>query len=215
MEHPRRSNRTERKKIMAQKIVDADMIAAISRGAQSGLTAIQIAAMLGVRDTTVRKHAKKHGIEIAKATSSNSNAIRNEQIKRMGRNEKRRKQSKEKRLKALANKLSKISNPQERKEFTYGQALLAFERKQIALGLRPPPPCGASNKQEKSQTTRNPKSTLRPIVIDGVKFRSRTAAAEALGLGRSVFSSMIHPNASNLRRQRLRDLIDEYKRSQA
>ena len=54
-----------------------------------------------------------------------------------------------------------------------------------------------------------------PIVIDGVKFRSRTAAAEALGLGRSGFSSMIHPKASEVRRKRLRELINEYKRNQS
>ena len=52
---------------MAQKIVDADMINTIRRGAEAGLTAVQIAATLDVVVTTVRRHAHRHGIPIAKA----------------------------------------------------------------------------------------------------------------------------------------------------
>ena len=202
---------------MSTKVVDADMVDAIRRGAEAGLTAVQMASTFGVRDTTIRKHAQKHGIKIVRATSANSKAIRNEQIKRMERSANRRKKSEEKRLKALADELARISNPQERKEALYGHALLAFEKRQVAKGIRPPLPYGVNNRPEakKPQGPREPRSNVLPIVIDGVKFRSRTAAAEALGLGRSVFSSMIHPKASEVRRKRLRELINEYKRNQS
>ena len=200
---------------MSVKVVDDEMLEAIRRGAEAGLTAIQMAATFGVRDTTIRKHAQKNGIQIVRATSANSKAIRNEQIKRMERSAKRRKKSEEKRLKAVTDELAKISNPQERKEAIYGHALWAFEQNQAARQLRPPLPYGVNNKQEanKPQGSREPRSNVLPIVIDGVKFRSRTAAAEALGLGRSVFSSMIHPKASEVRRKRLRELINNYKRN--
>ena len=132
---------------MAQKIVDADMINTIRRGAEAGLTAAQIAATLDVVVTTVRRHAHRHGIPIAKAQLNNSPAIRDKQIRMLNIAEARRKKAEakaeKKRLQQIASDLSKISNPAERKEALYGQALKAFEMKQAAEGRRPKLPCDA------------------------------------------------------------------------
>ena len=75
---------------MAQKIVDADMI---RRGAEAGLTAVQIAATLDVVVTTVRRHAHRHGIPIAKAQLNNSPAIRGKQIMQLNIAEAKRKKA--------------------------------------------------------------------------------------------------------------------------
>ena len=108
---------------MAQKVVDADMIETIRRGAKAGLTANQIAATLDVVVTTVRRHAHKHGILLAKAQLDNSPAIRDKQIKQINVAAAARKKAEKKRLLKVAQDLAKISNPQERKEALYGQAI--------------------------------------------------------------------------------------------
>ena len=68
---------------MAQKVVDADMIETIRRGAKAGLTASQIAATLDVVVTTVRRHAYKHGIALAKAHSTTAPPSDDKQIKQL------------------------------------------------------------------------------------------------------------------------------------
>lgn len=190
--------------------ISEETVNAIRRGAAAGLTTTQIAATLGIHKSTIRTHAKKHGISIDRATAENSEAIRAKQIK----DRERKRKSAEKTVEQVASDLSKISNPHERKEAIYAYALLTFERNQAAKRNRPPLPYGSSNKpkpKEKKFAQKQGANKV-PIVIDGVKFPSRTEAARSLGLGRCVFSSMINPKASELRRNRLSSLVSDYKR---
>lgn len=197
---------------MAQKIVDADMIKTIRRGAEAGLTANQIAATLAVVVTTVRRHAHRHGIQIAKAQLDNSPAIRDKQIKQINIAEAKRKKADKKRLKQVASDLAKISNPQERKEALYGQALMAFELKQAAEGRRPKLPCDAPSPETLAQRRRRKEvKNWKPLELAGITFASRTEAAEALGVSRGEFSAMISPRATPFRRQKLASKLAEYK----
>ncbi len=197
--------------------ISEETVNAIRRGAAAGLTAMQIAATLGIHKSTIRAHAKKHGISIDRATAENSEAIRAKQIKDRERSEKRKRKAAEKTVEQVASDFSKISNPHERKEAVYAYALLTFERNQAAKKNRPPLPYGSSNKpkpKEKKFAQKQGANKV-PIVIDGVKFPSRTEAARSLGLGRCVFSSMISPKASELRRNRLSSLVSDYKQKMA
>ena len=197
---------------MAQKIVDADMIKTIRRGAEAGLTANQIAATLDVVVTTVRRHAHRHGIQIAKAQLDNSPAIRDKQIKQLNIAEAKRKKADKKRLKQVASDLAKISNPQERKEALYGQALMAFELKQAQEGRRPKLPCDAPSPETLAQRRRRKEvKNWKPLELAGITFASRTEAAEALGVSRGEFSAMISPRATPFRRQKLASKLAEYK----
>jgi len=197
---------------MAQKIVDADMIKTIRRGAEAGLTANQIAATLDVVVTTVRRHAHRHGIQIAKAQLDNSPAIRDKQIKQLNIAEAKRKKADKKRLKQVASDLAKISNPQERKEALYGQALMAFELKQAQEGRRPKLPCDAPSPETLAQRKRRKEvKNWKPLELAGITFASRTEAAEALGVSRGEFSAMISPRATPFRRQKLASKLAEYK----
>ena len=207
--HPRR---TERTRIMAQKIVDADMISTIRRGAEAGLTATQIAATLGVAPSTVRRHAHRHGIQIAKAQSDNSPAIRDKQIKQLDIAEAKRKKAEAKKLMQVASDLAKISNPQERKEALYGQALKVFEMKQAAEGRRPKLPCHAPSPETLAQRMRRDVKNYKPLEIAGITFPSRTSAAKALGVSRGELSAMISPKATDYRRKKLARMLVEYKR---
>ena len=201
---------------MAQKIVDADMINTIRRGAEAGLTAVQIAATLDVVVTTVRRHAHRHGIPIAKAQLDNSPAIRDKQIRMLNIAEAKRKKAEakaeKKRLQQIASDLSKISNPAERKEALYGQALKAFEMKQAAEGRRPKLPCDAPSPETLAQRLRRDAKNYKPLKIAGITFPSRTSAAQALGVSRGEFSAMISPKATDFRRQKLARMLAEYKR---
>lgn len=197
---------------MAQKIVDADMIKTIRRGAEAGLTANQIAATLDVVVTTVRRHAHRHGIQIAKAQLDNSPAIRDKQIKQINIAAAKRKKADKKRLKQVASDLAKISNPQERKEALYGQALMAFELKQAQEGRRPKLPCDAPSPETLAQRRRRKEvKNWKPLELAGITFASRTEAAEALGVSRGEFSAMISPRATPFRRQKLASKLAEYK----
>ena len=197
---------------MAQKIVDADMINTIRRGAEAGLTAVQIAATLDVVVTTVRRHAHRHGIPIAKAQLDNSPAIRDRQIRQLNIAEARRKKAEKKRLQRVASDLSKISNPAERKEALYGQALMVFELKQAQEGRRPKLPCDAPSPETLAQRLRRDAKNYKPLEIAGITFPSRTSAAQALGVSRGEFSAMISPKATDFRRQKLARMLGEYKR---
>ena len=197
---------------MAQKVVDADMIETIRRGAKAGLTASQIAATLDVVVTTVRRHAHKHGIALAKAQLDNSPAIRDKQIKQLNLAAAARKKAEKKRLMQVAQDLAKISNPQERKEALYGQALMAFELKQAAEGRRPKLPCDVPSPEALAQRLRRDVKNHKPLKIAGITFPSRTSAAEALGVSRGEFSAMISPKATDFRRQKLARMLGEYKR---
>ena len=196
---------------MAQKIVDADMINTIRRGAEAGLTAAQIAATLDVVVTTVRRHAHRHGIPIAKA-QLNSPAIRDKQIRQLNIAEVKRKKAEAEKLKKVAQDLAKIANPQERKEALYGQALKAFEMKQAAEGRRPKLPCDVPSPEALAQRLRRDVKNHKPLKIAGITFPSRTSAAEALGVSRGEFSAMISPKATDFRRQKLARMLGEYKR---
>ena len=197
---------------MAQKIVDADMIKTIRRGAEAGLTANQIAATLDVVVTTVRRHAHRHGIQIAKAQLNNSPAIRDKQIKQHNIAEAKRKKAEAKKLMQVASDLAKISNPQERKEALYGQALKAFEMKQAAEGRRPKLPCDAPSPETLAQRRRRKEvKNWKPLEIAGLTFASRTEAAAELGVSRGEFSAMISPRATPFRRQKLASKLAEYK----
>jgi hypothetical protein len=196
---------------MAQKIVDADMIKTIRRGAEAGLTASQIAATLDVVVTTVRRHAHRHGIQIAKAQLDNSPAIRDKQIKQLNIAEAKRKKAEAQKLMKVASDLAKISNPQERKEALYGQALMAFEKKQAEEGRRPKLPCEAPSVETMAQRMRRDVKNHKPLEIAGITFPSRTSAAEALGVSRGEFSAMISPKATDFRRQKLARMLAEYK----
>ena len=200
---------------MAQKIVDADMIETIRRGAKAGLTANQIAATLDVVVTTVRRHAHRHGIAIAKAQLDNSPAIKDKQIRQLNISEAKRKSAEKKRLQRIASDLSKISNPQERKEALYGQALMAFELKQAAEGRRDKLPCHAPSPEALAQRRRRDVKNYKPLEIAGITFASRTCAAEALGVSRGEFSAMISDKATPFRRQKLARMLGEYKRKMA
>ena len=197
---------------MAQKIVDADMIKTIRRGAEAGLTANQIAATLDVVVTTVRRHAHRHGIQIAKAQLDNSPAIRDKQIRQLNIAADKRKKVEKKRLQQVASDLSKISNPQERKEALYGQALMAFELKQAQEGRRPRLPCEAPSPETMAQRMRRDAKNYKPLEIAGLTFPSRTYAAAVLGVSRGEFSAMISPKATPFRRQKLARMLGEYKR---
>ena len=197
---------------MAQKVVDADMIETIRRGAKAGLTANQIAATLDVVVTTVRRHAYKHGIALAKAHLDNSPAIRDKQIKQINLAAAARKKAEKKRLLKVAQDLARISNPQERKEALYGQALMAFELKQAAEGRRDKLPCHAPSPEALEQRRRRDIKNYKPLKIAGITFASRTCAAEALGVSRGEFSAMISDKATPFRRQKLARMLGEYKR---
>lgn len=197
---------------MPSKLVDADMIATIRRGAEAGLTANQIAATLDVVVTTVRRHAHKHNISLAKAELANSPAIQDKQIKQLHLAEARKKKSEAKRLRQVASDLAKISNPQERKEALYGQALLAFEQKQFEEGRREKLPCHAPSPETLAQRRRRDVHNWKPLEVAGVKFASRTCAAEALGVSRGEFSAMISDKATPFRRKKLARMLNEYKR---
>ena len=197
---------------MAQKVVDADMINTIRRGAEAGLTAVQIAATLDVVVTTVRRHAHRHGIAIVKAQLDNSPAIKDKQIRQLNISEAKRKSAEKKRLQRIASDLLKISNPQERKEALYGQALKAFEMKQAAAGRRPKLPCDAPSPETLAQRRRRDIKNYKPLEIAGITFASRTCAAEALGVSRGEFSAMISPKATDFRRQKLARMLGDYKR---
>ena len=197
---------------MAQKIVDADMINTIRRGAEANLTANQIAAMLDVVVTTVRRHAHRHGIQIAKAQLDNSPAIRDKQIRQLNIAEAKRKKAEAQKLRQVASDLSKISNPQERKEALYGQALMAFELKQAQEGRRPRLPCEAPSPETMAQRMRRDAKNYKPLEIAGLTFPSRTYAAAVLGVSRGEFSAMISPKATPFRRQKLARMLGEYKR---
>ena len=197
---------------MAQKVVDADMVNTIRRGAEAGLTATQIAAMLDVVVTTVRRHAHRHGIPIVKAQLHNSPAMRDRQIMQLNIAEARRKKLEAKKLRQVASDLAKIANPAERKEALYGQALLAFEMKQAAEGRRPNLPCDVPSPEALAQRLRRDVKNHKPLEIAGVTFPSRTSAAEALGVSRGEFSAMISPKATTFRRQKLARMLAEYKR---
>ena len=188
------------------------MIETIRRGAKAGLTASQIAATLDVVVTTVRRHAHKHGIALAKAQLDNSPAIRDKQIKQINAAAVARKKAEKKRLMKVAQDLAKISNPQERKEALYGQALKAFEMKQAAEGRRPKLPCDAPSPETLAQRRRRDIKNYKPLEIAGITFASRTCAAEALGVSRGEFSAMISPKATDFRRQKLARMLGEYKR---
>ena len=197
---------------MAQKIVDADMINTIRRGAEANLTANQIAATLDVVVTTVRRHAHRHGIQIAKAQLNNSPAIRDKQIKQHNIAEAKRKKAEAKKLMQVASDLAKISNPQERKEALYGQALKAFEMKQAAEGRRPKLPCDAPSPETLAQRRRRKEvKNWKPLELAGITFASRTEAAAELGVSRGEFSAMISPRATPFRRQKLASKLAEYK----
>jgi hypothetical protein len=197
---------------MAQKIVDADMINTIRRGAEAGLTAVQIAATLDVVVTTVRRHAYRHGIPIAKAQLDNSPAIRDKQIRQLNIAEAKRKRDEAKKLRQVASDLAKIANPAERKEALYGQALKAFEMKQAAEGRRPKLPCDAPSPETLAQRKRRKEvKNWKPLELAGITFTSRTEAAEALGVSRGEFSAMISPRATAFRRQKLASKLAEYK----
>ena len=197
---------------MAQKIVDADMINTIRRGAEAGLTAVQIAATLDVVVTTVRRHAHRHGIPIAKAQLDNSPAIRDKQIRQLNIAEAKRKKAEAKKLRQVASDLAKIANPQERKEALYGQALKAFEMKQAAEGRRPKLPCDEPSPETLAQRKRRKEvKNWKPLELAGITFASRTEAAEALGVSRGEFSAMISPRATTFRRQKLASKLAEYK----
>lgn len=198
---------------MAQKIIDADMVETIRRGAEANLTATQIAATLDVAVTTVRRHAHRHGIQLAKARLANSPAIRDKQIKQLNIAEAKRKKAEAKKLRQVASDLAKIANPQERKEALYGQALLAFEMKQAAEGRRPKLPCDAPSPETLAQRKRRKEvKNYKPLEIAGITFPSRTSAAQALGVSRGEFSAMISPKATTFRRQKLARMLGEYKR---
>lgn len=197
---------------MAQKIVDADMINTIRRGAEAGLTAAQIAATLDVVVTTVRRHAHRHGIPIAKAQLGNSPAIRDKQIRQIHVAEAKRKKAEAQKLRQVASDLAKISNPQERKEALYGQALMAFEKKQAEEGRRPKLPCDAPSPETLAQRLRRDAKNYKPLEIAGLTFPSRTYAATVLGVSRGEFSAMISPKATPFRRQKLARMLGEYKR---
>jgi hypothetical protein len=197
---------------MAQKIVDADMIKTIRRGAEAGLTASQIAATLDVVVTTVRRHAHRHGIQIAKAQLDNSPAIRDKQIRQLNIAEAKRKKAEAQKLMKVASDLAKISNPQERKEALYGQALKAFELKQSQEGRRPKLPCEAPSPETMAQRMRRDAKNYKPLEIAGLTFPSRTYAAAVLGVSRGEFSAMISPKATPFRRQKLARMLGEYKR---
>jgi hypothetical protein len=197
---------------MAQKIVDAEMINTIRRGAEAGLTASQIAATLDVVVTTVRRHAHRHGIQIAKAQLDNSPAIRDKQIKQLNIAEAKRKKAEAQKLRQVASDLAKISNPQERKEALYGQALKAFEMKQSQEGRRPKLPCDAPSPETMAQRMRRDAKNYKPLEIAGITFPSRTYAAAVLGVSRGEFSAMISPKATDFRRQKLARMLGEYKR---
>ncbi len=190
---------------MSTKVVDAEMVETIRRGASVGLTANQIAATLDVAVTTVRRHAHRHGIVLTAARLDNSPAIRDKQIKQLNITAAQRKKAEAKRLRQVASDLAKISNPQERKEALYGQALMFFELKQASEGRRPELPRHAPS----------PGAPPQPLSIDGVTFASRTSAAEALGVSRGEFSAMISPGATPSRRQKLARMLSEYKRKVA
>lgn len=200
---------------MAQKIVDADMINTIRRGAEAGLTANQIAATLDVVVTTVRRHAHKHGIVLTAARLDNSPAIRDKQIKRLNMAATKSKKAEDKRLRQIASDLAKISNPQIRKEALYGQALMAFELKQASDGRRPSLPCHAPSPDALRKRLRRDVKNYKPLEIAGITFASRTSAAEALGVSRGEFSAMISPKATPFRRQKLARMLNEYKRKVA
>ena len=196
---------------MAQKIVDAEMINTIRRGAEAGLTAVQIDATLDVVVTTVRRHAHRHGIQLAKAQLDNSPAIRDKQIRQLNIAEAKRKKAEAAKLKKVAQDLAKISNPQERKEALYGQALKAFEMKQAAEGRRPKLPCDAPSPETLAQRLRRDAKNYKPLEIAGVTFLSRTSAAQALGVSRGEFSAMISPKATDFRRKKLARMLGDYK----
>ena len=198
---------------MAQKIVDANMITMIRRGAEAGLTAAQIAATLDVVVTTVRRHAHRHGIPIAKARLKNSPAIRDKQIKQLDIAEAKLATAVAKKLRQVAQDLAKIADPQERKEALYGQVLKAFEMKQAAEGRRPELPCDAPSFEALAQRKRRKEvKNWKPLELAGITFASRTEAAEALGVSRGTFSAMISPKATDYRRQQLARMLGEYKR---
>lgn len=188
-----------------------EIIEALRKASRIGLTAAQAAEMIGIAANTARRRAKAAGFQFVNARRVLNQAIRDEQIVTKKKVEaKKAAQTYQKRIDDIKKKAAGIKCPIERKEMIYGAALLAFERRQHDDDRRPKPPCDVRPAVPSLQRKRSSGYNWQPVEIDGVRFASRTAAADALGVSRGELSSMISDRASPHRRMKLAYLINEY-----
>ena len=185
---------------------------ALRKAAKIGLTAAQAAEMIGITAPTARRKAKKAGFAFTPAIRGYPAAIRDEQIVTQKKADKKKAaQQYQKRIEAIKKEAAEISCPLERREMIYGAALLAFEKRQAANGNRPQLPCDRPEPAPKGRRKRNSGYNWQPVEVDGIKFDSRSCAADALGVTRSEFSAMLSENASPFRRAKLARLLNEYR----
>lgn len=101
-------------------MTDKEEFDRIANTIKTGMTNQQIARLAGVPIETVFAYKRK----MAKAKPS---AVKQALFAKQ----------EERRSEDIARDLAKIADPSERREALYGQAMLAFERRQAALSLRP------------------------------------------------------------------------------
>lgn len=191
---------------------------ALRKAAKIGLTAAQAAEMVGITANTARRKAKQAGFSFPNAHRLYNQAVRDDQIiakkKQEAANAKKKLDAKKayiKRIEAIKKKAAEIECPRERREMIYGAALLAFEKKQADDGKRDKLPCDAPSPEARAKRKRYAGYNWQPLEIDGVKFPSRSSAAEALGVSRGELSAMISDRATPHRRQKLAHLLNEYR----
>lgn len=99
-------------------MTDDEDFCRIANTIKTGITNQQIARLAGVHVKTVLAYKRK----MARAKKRDQTLFAKQE---------------ERRPEDIATELSKMSDPRERREAMYGQAMLAFERRQAALRLRP------------------------------------------------------------------------------
>ena len=185
---------------------------ALRKAAKIGLTAAQAAEMVGITANTARRKAKQAGFSFPNAHRLYNQAVRDDQIIAKKKQEaEKAKKAYIKRIEAIKKKAAEIECPMERREMIYGAALLAFEKKQADDGKRDKLPCDAPSPEARAKRKRYAGYNWQPLEIDGVKFPSRSSAAEALGVSRGELSAMISDRATPHRRQKLAHLLNEYR----
>lgn len=179
----------------------------LRRLAEQGMTALEAAEVLGIADSTARRKAKRHGFKFR-----NARHVQHEKLR--ANNEQRKQELFKARLRKNVDRVKKqmahVTDPAIRREILYGQALLAFEKKQSRLNRRPDLPINESDGND-SVLLRKPVNNYKPLEIHGVRFDSRTAAADALNISRPRLSSLISEDATYKQQDRLLELIQHYK----
>lgn len=194
----------------------------IRRAIKARISINQIAELHEVSPNTIRNIIRREDPSLASDLKLNQTEMLRERgrAKRMAqmqaaeeRAAKAAERARRRQLRRLKDDLEGVTDKDIRFEMTYATALIMFERKNAQEKRRPKLPCDfrAPKPDLVRKSVKHSHNSVKPLRVGGIHFRSRTEAAEMLGISRGRLTTLLSKDATARQKERLVELLDGYK----